>query len=187
MIAAVAAIWAVIYTRQAARAAAKAAEAAKDSAKAFIDSERAWVLVEHDANGQNTSNSIIFTAVNYGHSPAEILWFIGKSSELKPDKELPRIPNYSEPDLSFVHRHWVPQGKPMLEKVYVADLAYTQNLKVLEDIQLRRQKLWIYGIVRYKDTVSDSVHETRFCYSLANLSPPRLIMDGPNSDYNKLT
>jgi hypothetical protein len=87
----------------------------------------------------------------------------------------------------LMHREWVHPGgsMPVGERYYTT--AVTNMLPGLwDELRSGKKKLWLYGVVRYRDKVSSDIHETRFCCWKSPANGVNLIMGGP-SGYNDVT
>jgi hypothetical protein len=173
-------------SKTAADAAKLAAEAAKQSAEVAVNSQRAWMLIEGDPNPGFDSWIFTFTAKNYGKSPAEVLFTDLSFGVLDIREDLPEEPPYTKAEV-FGHREWVPPQEDTEVGSFYAYVVFTGELKSeLGEIKDGRKKLWLYGVIRYRDTVSATIHETRFCYWRNIGAGLGLIMGGP-AGYNQCT
>ena len=173
-------------TRKSALAAEKSAEAAMLSSKSLIGSERSWVLVAIDETEDEVFDPWIFKlrATNHGNSPAEILWVYSTYSALYLGDDLPEEPDYGVTDRIFGHRRWIPSGEGFdVDKLNIA-LPTAEDPVEFADLQAGRKWLWVYGVIRYRDSISPSTHESRFCYLVNFQTGPRI--DGP-AGYNDCT
>jgi len=164
----------------------KSAEAAMLSAKSKISSERSWLLVAIDETEDEVFDPLIFKlrATNHGNSPAEILWVYSTYSALYVGEDLPEEPNYGFTDRIFGHRRWIPSGEGFdVDKLNIA-LPPPEDPVEFADLQAGRKWLWSYGVIRYRDSISPGVHESRFCYLVNFKTGPR--MEGP-AGYNDCT
>jgi hypothetical protein len=177
-----------IVTMATARAAQKSAEVAAKSADAFIGSERAWLLVERDIPSGEAGLFCRFRVINCGRSPAEVTFFFGSDVLLRASEELPLIPLYEAGKECNCVPFWISPGKAAEEEVYLKDIGLlARSLPGQWDaISSGLCHFWIYGVVRYRDTISRAEHETRFCYRLSGIKPKDLVMGGP-PDYNLVT
>jgi hypothetical protein len=171
----------------AAKAAKDGAEAALKQADNIVASERAWVLVAPEYDLQ-FPYFIKLVATNHGRSPAEVIWYDARKPTLKVGEELPSISPHWKGDRQFAHHHWIPPGKSMDENVCDVNFEgepFISNSATLQDLTNGTQVQWVYGIICYKDTISRSEHETRFCFSFYKLSP-KGVLGGPEG-YNQVT
>lgn len=164
------------------------AEATKINADALINSERSLILVSHDAPAGADTWNFQFKATNYGRSPAEIRWFFFEAVTLDRDESLSEWPIYvGTQELMLMHREWVPPNGSVLIGDYNAQsVAIMAGGGAWHELQSGKKKLWIYGVVRYRDKLSSEVYETRFCYWKSPAQSVNLIAGGP-SGYNDVT
>jgi hypothetical protein len=168
-----------------ARTSEKAALAAQQSAEAFIRSERPWVGVEH-AHGSSSVIPQTFTATNWGRSPAEITFYAVQTNFPASLDDLPRNPR-SLTDGEFTHHQWLPPGKHI--EIYFSSIDNTPEFEKQEFWErFRNSELIIVylGLVRYRDAMTQRMHETRFCYWISSTSGIHLKMGGP-AGYNRMT
>jgi hypothetical protein len=143
----------------------KVAEVARINAEAVVNSERALILVSHNAPAGSDTWNFKFKATNYGRSPAEILWIFFEPIPFDRDDSLPEWPIYERPEQPMLmHREWVPpQGAFRLAITIRRQSRIWPLTDFGRKLQSGKKKLWLYGVVRYRDKVSSEVHETRFC------------------------
>jgi hypothetical protein len=163
----------------------KMAEAARVNAEALINSERSLILVSHNAPLGSDTWDFKFKATNYGRSPAEIRWIFFEATPLDRDDTLGEWPSYvGTEDRMFMHREWVPpQGSIPVGDYSTQAITSMAGGGLWQELQSGRKKLWLYGVIRYRDKVSSEVHETRFCYWKSPAQYVGLLMGGP-SGYN---
>lgn len=165
----------------------KIAEVARINAEAVVNSERSLILVSHDAPSGPDKWSFTFKVTNYGRSPAEILWTFFEPIPLGRDDTLPEWPPYvGMEDRRLVHREWVPPGGTGPLEHYDAMEVARMVPGLQSELLTGKKKLWIYGVIRYRDKVSSEEHETRFCYWKSPAPGVNLLMGGP-SGYNDVT
>lgn len=164
-----------------------AAKASLRQANHIVASERAWMLIEGDPNPGFDSWIFNFSSKNYGKSPAEILFTDLSFGVLNIGDDLPEEPSYTKAKDAFSNREWVPpQGDTEVGSFHSYGV-FTGELKdEFDKIKEGRKILWLYGVVRYRDTVSATIHETRFCYWRKVGTGLGLIMGGPPG-YNQCT
>jgi hypothetical protein len=164
------------------------AAATRINAEAVINSERSLLLVTHNAPAGSDTWIFKFEATNYGRSPAEILWIFFEPTPLGREETLPEWPIYETPEGHiFMHREWVPPGGSVpVGEGYYAEAVANMVPGLWEELRSGKRKLWLYGVVRYRDKVSSDIHETRFCYWKSPANGVNLIMGGP-SRYNDVS
>jgi hypothetical protein len=178
----------VLEMRAQTRVNEKVAEVARINAEAVVNSERALILVSHNAPAGSDTWDFQFKATNYGRSPAEIRWIFFEPIPLGRDDTLPEWPPYvGTEDHMLMHREWVPpQGSIPVGDHYTQAIANMAAGGLWQELQTGKKKLWLYGVIRYRDKVSSEVHETRFCYWKSPAQHVGLLMGGP-SGYNDVT
>lgn len=166
-----------VSLEQLARAASDNAKAAKQSADALILGDRAWVLIEREANQHRIQEPYfpspdqlmgdqkpycIFSFKNFGKTPAKIIEW---RYELQ-IRESPNVP----PDISAYdtpgpfNPYVLTPGDSVEEK---AHLITWKAAKDRDNVSEGRTFLWFCGVIKYVDIFeqsSESGHETRFCY-----------------------
>jgi hypothetical protein len=172
-----------------------AAQAALLNAQAVINSERPWLLIKptlrfHAVPGQPvTSFTVEFKAVNPGRSPAEVIYAALEWRQLLLGQELLNERFFSEDtpvEQQWAHTQWIEPNE-----TFIPD-----GLDGRCHISNDAQELWRYlmegtmvivvtGFIRYRDAISNSVHESRYCY-LVSPKVGTMVMTGPPG-YNKLT
>jgi hypothetical protein len=185
----VALLWQAQQTKLAAIATKIAAEAALKNAQAVIDAERPWMMIETNYQRVLDYPMYTFRFVNRGRSPAEI---VNTYSEFRTvpvleADDLPSQPNYGKfaaPEWEVVHHHWYIPGEGF--EIYSFDCRVIGEMdpdrwKAIQGLKIR---LYFIGVVRYRDTLSAEIHESRFCYVAGSHA---LLPFGPTSAYNKLT
>jgi hypothetical protein len=157
------------------------AEATRVNAEAVINSERSMILVSHNAPAGDETWSFKFKATNHGKSPAEILSTFFLPTFLKREEELNATPIYvGTEERVLVHRDWVAPGGNIPLETYLAQAESNMVPGLWDELQSGKKKLWIYGVVRYRDRISPTViHESRFCYFKSPAQYVNLVMDGP--------
>jgi hypothetical protein len=160
------------------------ADAARINAAALTNAERAWVLVDRSRNNAMDTWIFEFEAKNWGQSPAEILSTCLKADAIDWNADLPNTPNY-EVDAPVPDRRWVPPGEPF-DIGHFSGYAQIQknDPDAWTNLQAGKKRLWVYGIICYRDTISQGKHETRFCYW--KVPGSSLAMGGPDQ-YNQCT
>ncbi|MEQ8481847.1 MAG: hypothetical protein RIC18_14410 [Hoeflea sp.] len=161
---------ALLYTIHLNRRATKAAVEASDAARDALGAERAWI-----ANNTITraflTNAVIDDVLepeafgfllewkNFGRSPAILREIISHHRITAPDEP---VPEFIMPETSFTPRtSLIAPGVGFQSGIQAIRYSeYTQ-------LQERKQRLYIYGRVRYSDTFNpELVRETQFCAEL---------------------
>jgi hypothetical protein len=165
----------------------KSAEAALLNAKALAYSERPWLIVqiEEKPGGTAAMTRFSFHVYNHGNSPAyvtgrsdlEVIWLEN------PDAELPAIPTYKAANLERclllrTHKMFIGEVDPWADQVMQSS---PRNPKM---------QLVVYGVIDYTDGVTETVHQTAFCYrrkrdKMSDMGG-HLVLCGPSA-YNKHT
>lgn len=160
--------WQAVETRRAVGAGTKAADAALINAQAVINAERAKLLFEFakgytDGPGKGTTFTI--DAVNYGRSPAELLWsraretVINSFDDLIPLGDLPceaPVARFLAPGQRYRVGEFIPISARLSANAF--ELATETKLPVNDQIRA------IYGEVAYKDGISSATRLSRFCF-----------------------
>lgn len=171
----------------AAQAAKDAAVAAREGVEIAAAAQRAWLLITGDPNEGFDSWLFSFKVTNYGVSPAEILWTQLCFKTLSPIVDLPNLPTYTSNEGNvFVNRRWLAPRESLTIDEFHSYGVFQDDPNLFEDLRSGRKRLWLYGIVRYRDTISKDVHETRFCYWRSVQPKVNLVMAGPPG-YNDCT
>lgn len=171
-----------------------AADAALLNAQSVINSERPWLLIRPSLalhGNPGTALTVAFKATNVGRSPAEIIYAALEWQHLLFGEELHRNGRFLSEDMpvstQWVHTRWIEPNESFipdgLEGRCHIDSGDTPELwKYLVD---GARILIVAGYIRYRDAISNGVHESRYCYSV---SPKfrTIVMTGPPG-YNKLT
>jgi hypothetical protein len=168
-------------------AAKVAAEAAMKSVNIATNSERAWILSEGDPNEGFDSWIFTFVFKNFGRSPARVLyknlWF----EVLSKGESLPTKPPYWGKQQDIIHQEWIVNDQPFeIAQFSAYGNPELQKPEVFEAVKAGGKTLWLFGVIRYRDTVSPRIHETRFCYWRGVGKEIGLHMGGPPK-YNKCT
>lgn len=149
-------------TKDAANAGKASAAAAKVSADAAlrhirqaVTSERPWMDVQITENDFIHGN-LKFIAKNRGNSPAKITMYMAERINI-PVSEADDGPKYSG-DGRFDEPQWKLTG----DEFTVREFPFGSS-EQYEAQQVGRFVLF-QGFVRYEDTLTDDIHETRFCY-----------------------
>jgi len=182
----------------AADAAKDGARAAEKAANAAFYSERAWIVMEliNDGGGK-----FKLVATNYGRTPAQFIGYNVQHSYSIAEKELsPDPPKYSQsgPGYAESQPFVVPEEEWEITTFQInkaeqvgAHLAVVEaireNVAVEATIRavLKRPQLLIWGVVRYKDIISNAEHDTWFCQRYDERRG-MFVLAGP-SGYNRYT
>jgi hypothetical protein len=150
--------WQAIETRKAAQGAKDSAEAALLNAQALINSERPRVIVQiEETPGENAAKTRFrLCGYNHGSSPASVISCKGPIVTWldDPDSELPPSPDYGtwEWDTFLL----LPRHKlPLRDEINPWSDGIPRPPK---------PQLVIYGLLEYRDGVTDTIHRTAFCY-----------------------
>ncbi len=165
-----------------------AAGAALMNAQAVVDAERPWMRVEPKYEKDGDYPRYTFNCVNRGKSPAII---VNQSAAFRPvsieaENDLPAETKYGQfaaPEWEIVHHLWFIPDESF--EVYQFDprIIGENDPERWNSIAAWKMRLYFVGAVRYRDTLSQEIHESRFCYVAA---PGSLRTFGPTSAYNKL-
>jgi hypothetical protein len=159
-------IWGIIVARRGVIATEVAANAAKASGDAFVDAERAWILVEtgvipDDFEPDPTRLEIFEIApviANRGRTTGRVVGGFIAQIQPKSTAEIPPEPDYSgkmgRAQVDFV---LAPGG--LVQPLRV-------NLSAQDFVALRHgeRKLYVYGFVAYSD-IGKQIRESHFCFT----------------------
>jgi hypothetical protein len=179
----------VILMKEQTAVAEKSAKAALLNAQAVINSERPWLLIAPKRSGKGEYTGIAFYAVNRGRSPAEIINSGFKMVTPRFEEELPDEPNFGEgaaPNAQWVHTKWLAPGDDYTANSYNVSYIVQGNPELWTELNNGTRQLVLMGFVRYRDTISNEIHESKYCYGVASNAPDGLYMTGPLG-YNALT
>ncbi|MES2390137.1 MAG: hypothetical protein V4555_00745 [Acidobacteriota bacterium] len=123
-----------------------------------INSDRPWMSVQPDLKNAILGNLIV-TATNRGKSPAKVTMYMAELV-IVPIGETESGPQYSG-DGRFDEPQWRLPDDKFLVQEFDGGLHMRSKLAEADD-----DFLLIQGFVRYEDTISDAVHETRFCWQV---------------------
>jgi hypothetical protein len=187
-------IWQSWEMRRAAEAAKEAATSAKEQAKQMVASERPCLLTEIKEERNGEYPVIICRVTNYGKTPAKIIDSFAKFSRASFEEDLPEKSEdeYRKdlgPPLKTPHHEWIAPSKSFqVFPPYDTGLLGETEPQCWEAILNGRVHLYFLGYVQYRDTLSNDMHETRFCYRYGYSSKGEsgLYMAGP-AGYNELT
>jgi CHASE3 domain sensor protein len=140
-----------------AMAADKSAKAALRQIRHAIRSDRPWMAVKYDEDGLRSA-ALRFIATNRGNSPAKVTMYMVEKIRVNP-KNLNEGLKYGG-DGRFDEPQWRLTG----DDFKIGETFDYGNL-LDSEVRLANGDLVLFqGFVRYEDTISDDVHETRFCY-----------------------
>jgi len=185
--------WQSVQTKHAAQAAKEAAISAKEQAKYSIASERPWMLIEMELVHNGGYPVIACRTVNHGKTPAEIVDTFAKFSMTSLEENLPDEPEHEyKKDRGLPcetpHHPWIAPSKSLDIFKYDTselDAVVPGQWKAILDGKVH---LYFLGYIRYRDTLSTDLHESRFCYRYG-YSPDVVLglhMSGP-AGYNEPT
>jgi hypothetical protein len=174
-------------SREAAIAAKQSADAALLNAQALITSERPWIVVRLRTP---RSGLFSFEAINYGRTPAEVIAIPATFTIDTEDNLRKNEPPYPTSILAY-HKLLLPMSDlsdhPDFINLYTMDMAPYLNVndRISQQIADTTLRLFVVGRVVYKDVLTRSEHETRFCYWY-NPAGGGMLLGGP-TDWNKYT
>jgi hypothetical protein len=178
--------WFIIQTR----ATKKAAESALKQANYMIASERPWMRIEPKCEKIGEHRIYTFECVNRGKSPAIIVNKFSRFRMVAFEKsdDLPTQPEYGKlatPDWEILHQLWFMPGESFEVDQFNTLMVLGDGAPEWKSIKELKKRLYFIGIVRYRDTLSPEIHESRYCYAAA--SGGTLVPFGTSSEYNKMT
>ena len=164
------------------------AERAADSA---ANAERARLVIEY-----STPEPFVLEikAYNSGRSSARLTFTWVQFRNLKWDEHLPDAPPYDPTDDDWMDtERWVLPGKStsLLFKDAMSVLDVSKNgifysPQEHDDLVDCKTRIWVFGFIRYLDTVSNDEKRTHFChYCLWNEDGTieEMVPDGPSAYY----
>jgi hypothetical protein len=134
-----------------------AAEAALCNTQAMVHSQRPWIIVQIEEVPRDNAAKTCFrlSGYNHGSTPAFVIAYKGPIVVwlANPDNELPPSPDYgtSDCDASLV----LPRHKFSLGEID------PWGERKVTSVELQ---LVVYGLIEYRDGVTDTIHKTAFCY-----------------------
>jgi hypothetical protein len=167
----------------------KSANAALSTAQAYINAERPWLLIVPKRLGEGEHTSITFTAVNQGRSPAEVINSGFKMVTHRFDEELldkSYFGEFAAMNAQWVHTKWLAPGDDYIAYSYNVSSIVEGNPELWTELNNGIRELILMGFVRYRDTISNEVHESKYCYGVSKIAPNGVYMTGPLG-YNTLT
>jgi hypothetical protein len=141
-----------------------ASEAAARSTAAYINKERSRLFIR---NKISANFEVAFRAANWGKSPARITYGFVGCELFKTTEKFREIPQYDngEDPRHYAQDEWIPENKARWIGSYDASyVSIADNPELYESVMSGELRLWFYGVVRYRDSVSEEEHEVRFCY-----------------------
>lgn len=173
----------------------EAANAALLNARAVINAERPWLLIEPSLDLQGMpgvparSFTVSFKAKNVGRSPAEIIYAALRWRPLPFGDELHEERFFSEEipiENQWAHSQWKEPNESFTPEGLDGRCRISHDTGELWRQLITGEKvLIVMGFIRYRDAISNCVHESRYAYSV---SPKfdTMVMTGPPG-YNTLT
>ncbi len=170
---------------RAAKAAADSAEAALKSAEILVNSERPWLLVEWEGD---LIQGFSFWLRNAGKTPAKVIWLdpLITGQLIAIGSTLPEPPRYGygfAEGGQLVNARWIAPGGRDQIGLFDSFGVYGKFDGSSTHFEAGLNRLFLYGAIKYADTLTDREHRTHFCYRLGNY---QLFLDGPPG-YNELT
>ena len=157
-------VWQAWETRKAANASKLAAEVARDSADAYVTSERPLVMIE--TRGEQ---GFEFWAVNYGKSPAQIIFSNPVPFVITPlISDLPESLDYGfgfyNPNSEQINVQWIAPGKSHPLGAFEPQIMdYIENGAAKEMSQSLRVMI-VYSAFKYRGIHSKQVYTSKYCY-----------------------
>ncbi len=176
----------------AANSAMESANALLSQVQAEAKSSRPWLLVSVQPS-PTTENLFRVIVANRGHSPAEIVSSSERIGVATDERQLPLRPEYAKEQSSTlpVRAILLPGESMVLLSFGRDDVTWIcKNPQGLRRVELRQEKIFLYGKIIYKDLVElphSQNYETDWCcrYSHGERNSD-LIVGGP-SEYNRHT
>ncbi|HUX68098.1 MAG TPA: hypothetical protein VMV31_11485 [Terriglobales bacterium] len=170
-----------------------AAEATSLSAGAFVNSERAWVLIEIrevpsfvPIAGGDDVFEVRPELFNHGRTPARITKMVIRQEQVRPPAEpqlrgtpgrLPETPVYP----GGISGTWADANRILPPGAAVRLACARITSSELQDAYEGRMSQYVHGFVEYEDTLAGKriLHRTKFCALLWRDEPP----EGPRNSY----
>lgn len=153
--------------RELSRLSADTSRAAAATAQALINSGRAWIVLEPSVSGRADTLTVNIRALNLGRSPAQIVSQSAAIRVLDSHEALPETAAYESPAEENSHpvpSRWVGPSAEFTAYTYYCGSLATENPQAFRDIREGKSRLILAGVVRYRDTLSETLHESRYCY-----------------------
>jgi hypothetical protein len=142
-------------TKESAASTKASADAALKQIKNAVTSERPWIDVRISETDLEYGK-LKFVAKNRGNSPAKITMYMAERINI-PEAETSDRPKYSV-DGRFDEAQWRLPG----DEFSVREFPFGSSEQY--EAQKVGRFVLFQGFVRYEDTLTDDIHETRFCY-----------------------
>jgi len=170
-------------SRAAADAAKLAAEAAMKSADAYLTSERPFVIIETRGD-----QGFEFWAVNYGRSPAQIIFSNPVPFVITPLlSELPETLSYGlgfdNPNVEQFNVQWIAPGKAHPLGAFEPQIIGYIDEDVAKELSQSQRVMIVYSGFKYRGIHSKQVYTSTYCY---RKYPSGLMMWG-NYGWNQYT
>lgn len=169
--------------RELTRLSADGARTAASNAQALINSGRAWMVLEPALSGRAETLTVNVRAVNLGRSPAQIVGHSAMVQVMDAQETLPETPAYESSAGADPHpapTRWVGPSSDFTAYTYYCGSLAAENPQVFRDIREGKRRLVLAGVVRYRDTQSETVHESRYCYWIFG-TPSGVNLFGPSA------
>lgn len=185
LLAGIAGIRVALRTLKAVEQQANSAKAATD---AFVESERSRIFIRRELLKDAELLSFEFFAVNLGRSPAALTYYFVALKVLYGDESLADEPTYGETgEYGLSGNEWI---LPNADKPY--HFATPEETIITKDSDPQqweaiihgRGRVWVYGLLRYRDGLSPREYQTGFCYRW--IGGKALMPSGPDA-YTKCT
>jgi hypothetical protein len=157
-------VWQAWETRKAANASKLAAEAARDSADAYVTSERPFVMIE--TRGEQ---GFEFWAVNYGKSPAQIIFSNPAPFVITPlIEDLPESLNYGfgfdNPNSEQINVQWIAPGKSHSLGSFQPEIMNFIEEDAAKELSQSLRVMLVYSAFKYRGIHSKQVYTSTYCY-----------------------
>lgn len=140
-------------------------------------------------SGRLETLTVTIKAMNMGRSPAQIVDELATAQVLPAGQPLPATPPYEtgrQGGTAGVPMRWVGPSTEFTTYTYYCGSLASEAPEVFREVREGRKRRVVTGVVRYCDTRSDSVHESRYCYWIFGTAGAGGTMHGPAA-YNLLT
>lgn len=159
------------------------AAAALLNAESLINAERGRLIISFERPGKQ---AVAINVKNAGRTVVKATHVFATSVMLASNVDLPEVPIYvTQPDVVTEVADWInPTGERSLGldgNTLWADLTNDGLRRSTRD---RQHSLWVYGVIRYEDGITDKSRELRFCFAFweeKEFEPIAIRVGGPSA------
>lgn len=158
-----------VELRDLTRLTADTARSAAATTQALVHSARAWIVLEPSISGRAETLTVDVRAINLGRSPAQIVSQSADAQVLDAHETLPDAPPQEFEAHSGSHPvpvRWIGPSADFTACTYYCGSLAAERPQEFREIRDGKKRLVLAGVVRYRDTTSEEVRESRYCYSI---------------------